>query len=152
MKYNHKRSLDTFQEQIEIVKNAGFNPIAVTQLYFEDTFVFETADEANRAYKALEDCEDTKVVGWWYGKEDFEKTVAEYEAKSSGEWKVLVYWIDEIIAENNNKEIVPIGDKEDVYEGIYEYLEYYKKMYGEVMKEIREKMGIPKPKEDEDTK
>jgi len=94
MKYNHDREVKDFQEQINIIKNAGFNPIAVSQMYFEDTFVFEKSDEANKAYKELEDSEDTKVLGWWYGKEDFEKAVKEYENENDEYIKVRVHWLD----------------------------------------------------------
>ena len=94
MKYNHDREVQNFQEQIEIIKNAGFKPIAVSQMYLEDTFVFEKSDEANKAYKQLEDCDDTKVVGWWYGKEDFEKAVKEYETENDGYSKVRAHWLD----------------------------------------------------------
>ena len=94
MKYNHDREVQDFQEQINIIRNAGFKPIAVSQMYFEDTFVFEKSDEANKAYKQLEDCDDTKVVGWWYGKGDFEKAVKEYENENDGYSKVRVHWLD----------------------------------------------------------
>ena len=94
MKYNHDREVQDFQEQIDIIRNAGFKPIAVSQMYLEDTFVFEKSDEANKAYKQLEDCDDTKVLGWWYGKEDFEKAVKEYETENNGYSKVRVHWLD----------------------------------------------------------
>jgi hypothetical protein len=33
LKYNHNRPLSDFNESLEIIKAAGFKPIAVTQLY-----------------------------------------------------------------------------------------------------------------------
>ena len=94
MKYNHDREVQDFQEQIDIIRNAGFKPIAVSQMYLEDTFVFEKSDEANKAYKLLEDCKNSEVVGWWYGKEDFEKAVKEYETENDGYSNVRVDWLD----------------------------------------------------------
>ena len=46
MKYNHDRPLSDFQDDINKLKASGYNPIAVSQMYFEDTFVFETNEEA----------------------------------------------------------------------------------------------------------
>jgi len=68
IKYNTNRTLESFNESLNIIKEHGFNPIAVAQMYFEDTFVFETEEEANKAHSKLENIEKSKVVGWWYGK------------------------------------------------------------------------------------
>ena len=92
MKYNHDRELEDFELELQVIIDSGFKPIAVSQIYFENTFVFEKSEEANKAYKMLEDCNDKKVIGFWYGKEDFEKAVQEYE--SYGDCKVRVYWLD----------------------------------------------------------
>lgn len=94
MKYNHDRKVEDFQEQIDIIRNAGFKLIAVSQMFFVDTFVFQKSDEANKAYNQLENCKDNKVVGSWYGKEDFEKAVKKYESKNDGYSKVRVHWLD----------------------------------------------------------
>ncbi len=92
MEYNHDNDLEDFQEQLEIIRNAGFKPIAVSQMYLEDTFVFETPEEATEAYNQLEDCENGKLAGWWYGKEEFEKSVKEHESNLGV--KVLVHWLN----------------------------------------------------------
>lgn len=98
IKYNHDRTLKEFQKSINKIKKVGFNPIAVTQMYFEDTFVFETDAEAKLAYETLEDRDDLKqsqyVIGWWRGKKDFLNEVEEYEAQSEG-IKVKIYWLNE---------------------------------------------------------
>jgi len=52
--YNHDRPLESFQRDIDKLRQAGYNPIAVTQMLFEDTFVFETSEEAKRAYEQFE--------------------------------------------------------------------------------------------------
>lgn len=97
MKFNHNRPLSDFQSDIDKLKANGYKPIAVSQMYFEDTFVFETKDEATKAYRQFERDEKEEwigeIVGWWYSKEDFEKTVKEYETENDGYSKVLVHWL-----------------------------------------------------------
>jgi hypothetical protein len=97
MKFNHDRMLSEFQSNIDKLKENGFNPIAVSQMYFEDTFVFETEKEAKKAYQQFETDENEKwigdISGWWYGKEDFIKTVKEYETENDGYSKVLIHWL-----------------------------------------------------------
>lgn len=92
--FNHDRKLETFQTELEIIRENGFNPIAVTQMYFEDTYVFETGQEAKKAYEMLEEDEslEYRCFGWWYGKEEFLKEVLDYESKE-GASKVLIYWL-----------------------------------------------------------
>jgi hypothetical protein len=92
LNFNHDRPLSDFEKQLDIIKQHGFNPIAVTQLYFEDTFVFKTRKEANLAYKTLEKPKPSKVVGWWYGIHDFVKEIKEYESED-GASKVLIHWL-----------------------------------------------------------
>lgn len=97
MKFDHNRSLSEFQDDIDKLKANGYNPIAVSQMYFEDTFVFETEEEATKAYRQFERDEKEKwigeIVGWWYGKEDFEKIVKEYETENDGYSKVLTHYL-----------------------------------------------------------
>lgn len=97
MKFNHDRMLSEFQSNIDKLKENGFNPIAVSQMYFEDTFVFETEEEAKKAFQQFEIDENEKwigdISGWWYGKEDFIKTVKEYETENDGYSKVLIHWL-----------------------------------------------------------
>jgi hypothetical protein len=97
MKFNHDRMLSEFQSNIDKLKENGFNPIAVSQMYFEDTFVFETEEEAKKAYQQFERDENEKwigdISGWWYGREDFLKTVKEYETENDEYSKVLIHWL-----------------------------------------------------------
>lgn len=96
IKYNHDRTLDSFQKDITLLKEHGFNPIGVSQMYFEDVFIFETKKEATKAYNTFE-CDENgnlirNIIGWWYSKKNFLKEVEKYEnAKDST--KVLVYWL-----------------------------------------------------------
>lgn len=91
MEYNHKLLLEDFDKGISIIKNAGFNPIAVTQMYCEETFVFETTDEANRAYHALDATKPAKISAYWYGREAFSEAKKEYEQDAQN--NLLVYWL-----------------------------------------------------------
>lgn len=92
--YNHNRPLESFSIELEIIRENGFVPIAVSQIYFEDTFVFETHEEATKAYEMLEEDETLpyRCFGWWYGKQEFLKEVLDYESKE-GASKVLIHWL-----------------------------------------------------------
>lgn len=92
---NHNKKLEHFQEDLDILISNGYKPIAVSQVYMEDTFVFETEEEAKRAYHQFERSESGKFMdlccGWWYGKERFLKTVKQYEEEYNEE--ILIYWL-----------------------------------------------------------
>lgn len=90
--FNTDRELSTFDEPLAIIRKHGFKPIAVAQMYFEDTFVFETEEESVEAFEKLENIEESEVQGWWYGREEFLKYVEEYEREDDGS-KVLIYWL-----------------------------------------------------------
>lgn len=100
VRYNFNRPLSDFQENIDRLRNAGFKPLAVSQMYFEDTWVFGTQEEALRAFRTFEIDENEKRIpdgfdGWWYGVEEFKEEVKNYEseaAMSEGS-KVRIYWL-----------------------------------------------------------
>lgn len=93
--YNHKRTLESFQRSLDIIRSNGFDPIGVSQIMLEDTFIFETDEEAEKAFNILEkegDPSGKKIVGWWYGKESFFEEKKRYEEQ----WEdttVLVHWL-----------------------------------------------------------
>lgn len=89
MKYNHNRSLCDFTDSVNKIRQKGFNPLYVTQMYFEDIFVFETNEEAIKAYEALNTKSDDDVIGFWYGLKQFQELVLEYELE--GYLTVLIY-------------------------------------------------------------
>lgn len=91
MNYNHDRPLSDFDNQLKILRNHGYNPIAMTQLYFEDTFVFKTLDEATKAYAELE-IDKELITGWFYEEDDFIREIKEYEERNAS--KVLIYWLN----------------------------------------------------------
>lgn len=98
MTYNHDYPLEEFKPQLDIIRKKGFKPIGVTQMICEDTFIFETTEEAKKAYETFEQKGDKwigKVVGWWYGKEDFKLAEKDYlEKMDNGEdFKLRIYWL-----------------------------------------------------------
>jgi len=86
-KYNHNRPLSDFD--LETVQNNGFNPIGVSQIYFEDVYVFETDEEAEKAYSELELKKGFQA--YWYSKECFLNEVSKYEKNET--CKVLIHWL-----------------------------------------------------------
>ena len=59
---------------LDIVREAGFNPIGICWYGGEETLIFSSQREASSAYKKLEK-EQGKVFAYWYGKKSFEKEV-----------------------------------------------------------------------------
>lgn len=89
---NHNRPLSYFSDDLNKLRAAGYNPIAVTQLYCEESFVFETTSEALEALLVFNKSEKECHHGWWYGKEEFVKSVENYEQQYP-DTKVLIYWL-----------------------------------------------------------
>ena len=74
-----------FEKQINEIKKAGFNIIAVSHLYTFDVYIFKTQKEANAAYNALEknvNYKEAVCFGYWYGIRNFEKEVSAYKKES----------------------------------------------------------------------
>jgi hypothetical protein len=80
--------LKSFSEFIKKIRDNGHNPIAVTQWYCEETFIFETPNAAEAAYKAFGE----EGFGWWFGKDEFMRLVEEYEFVYP-DTKILIYWL-----------------------------------------------------------
>lgn len=99
---NNHLGIEYFQESLDILKINGFKPIAVTQMFFEETFVFETDEEATAAFEKFEKfgTGTREIMGWWYGKDNFLKTVEEYE--KDFDTKVKIYWLNN---ENDSTEM-----------------------------------------------
>ena len=95
---NHRLKLEDFEESINLLKSNGFNPIGVTQIYLEHTFIFETDEEATKVYQQFERNEKEEwigeIVGWFYGKEKFLETKKQYESEYVG-YFVKVFWLTE---------------------------------------------------------
>ncbi|MFW5847467.1 MAG: hypothetical protein ACOCVF_00920 [bacterium] len=116
IKNNHDRPIEDFADDIKRLRKAGFNPIGVTQMYFEDTYVFETKKEAKKAYNYFENrdkrqCSQKEVIiGWWYGKQDFLKEAKKYNDEADGFSKLLVYWLKETDREQLIKDLEGVSD------------------------------------------
>ena len=70
-----KRLKRNAKKNKRILEAYGFNLIAFSPcIMFEDTFVFETDEEAEQAFNKME-VELEMFQGWWYGKEQFTNVV-----------------------------------------------------------------------------
>lgn len=80
-------------KSIQILKQFGFKPIAITVMMFEETFVFETEEEALIAHDEFENNPTHNIViqGWWYDREGFKKSVEKYIEKFQS--IPVIYWL-----------------------------------------------------------
>ena len=78
VRHHMTRELDSFADELAVLRNHGYNPIAVTQTELEDTFVFESQQEANDAYTELVS-EKKLLDGYFYGRKKFMKVKEELE-------------------------------------------------------------------------
>ena len=71
------------------MNDAGHFPIGLTTMICEETFIFKTEKEADKA------CESGVLgnEGWFYGKKAFKKALEQYE-KDMG-YKNEIFWLDE---------------------------------------------------------
>ena len=74
------------------VRDAGFKPIAITVMICEETLVFKTEEEAQRA------ADKFLPEGWWYGLSAFDVSREEYVKEMYGgdeDQAPIVYWLDD---------------------------------------------------------
>lgn len=71
-----------------LMREHGFNPIGICWYFGEETFIFETDEEAQKGYALLER-ELCIVDGWWHSKADFEEDIKENENFKPSE----IYWL-----------------------------------------------------------
>ena len=74
---------------LKLLNDAGYFPIGLTTMICEETFIFKTEKEADKA------CESGVLgnEGWFYGKKAFKKALEQYE-KDMG-YKNEIFWLDE---------------------------------------------------------
>lgn len=66
----HKYNTPT-SYSIKLLKENGHKPLAICSCYGEETFFFETAEEAKIAYEEME-VEKGLVCGWFYSVEEID--------------------------------------------------------------------------------
>lgn len=72
---------------LKILNDAGFYPTAITYMMGEETFIFENASTANKAW-------ESRLLGWdgwWYSQKDFDEVRKEYE--KDFDVKLNVIWL-----------------------------------------------------------
>ena len=93
------------QKEIELLRKHGFNPIAATKIFFEYTYIFETDEEALSAYEQFEkkyqgmgciDRDDNCIIAFWYGIDNFHKTLKDTMKERSYKELEVIYLNNEI--------------------------------------------------------
>ncbi len=99
---------EKYVDDLQTLFSKGFDPIKVTTMMIEYTFVFRTEEEANAGYERFEKNRDETrdphpVVGWWHGEETFAEAKASYEAEMSQIYKepyrIRIFDIDDELKE-----------------------------------------------------
>ena len=95
--------MEDYQKQIvEKLRKAGFNPVGIGMMGLEDTFIFETDEEATRANHQFERAENGRwigeIEGWWYGREEAVKILAEYNEMydENDTYPTSFIWLDSL--------------------------------------------------------
>jgi len=87
--YNERYGTDKSYWLQEII-DAGFKPLGITVMLCEETIIMETKEEIDKAF------EQFQPEGWWYTREDFDKSRKGYVKKfyDGDEVKApKVYWL-----------------------------------------------------------
>ncbi len=88
----HERCLDArYIEPLKKILDIGLKPIAVSTIFFEDVFAFETEEEAQQGYKTLEVDSSNKVTGWWYDRKGFVESVDRY----GDDRHIIIFWLND---------------------------------------------------------
>ncbi|GJQ44113.1 MAG: hypothetical protein JETCAE03_36110 [Ignavibacteriaceae bacterium] len=92
MREEYKRKVEISGKKFkEFFTKHGYNLIGFCEFCFENTFIFETAEEAAKAHQEFEKKNNT-LVGWWYGKEDFQRSLDHFQQNY---WEIPVIWFNE---------------------------------------------------------
>lgn len=79
---NFEELEDIEKENIKLIISKGYKLIGYTQMYFEETYVFETEEDAIKAYNEFEQTTDGdwigNIVGWWLSLEQYDNNIKEY--------------------------------------------------------------------------
>lgn len=80
----HKYNTPT-SYSIKLLKDAGYKPLAICSYYGEETFFFETAEEAIKAYEEMEVTKGL-VCGWFHIVEEIDELEQPDGSKIKVEW------------------------------------------------------------------
>lgn len=81
---------ETAENAFKLLREKGYNPIGFSQMMFEDTFIFETEEEATKAFEEFELNQDSPILcGWWYEKNEYLK---QREIVEKDFWEILCLW------------------------------------------------------------
>ncbi|QQR76944.1 hypothetical protein IPJ63_01650 [Candidatus Nomurabacteria bacterium] len=87
---NIPQDLRKYYFDLEVLKTHDYKPVAVTTMMCENTFVFETEDEAIRAFEQFEKHPSGEYIsGWWYSRESFDSSIKEYAKEVGYDPKVI---------------------------------------------------------------
>lgn len=70
-----------YKADIELLKEHGHIPIAVSYFMFEKVYAFETEEEAQRAFEQFEKERPAQITGWWYGRDRFMKSLEDIKQR-----------------------------------------------------------------------
>ncbi len=75
---------------------AGYTPVAYSVMMMEDTFYFETVEEAKKAAEYFENGEfaTREYVGWWYGIEELEGNIEYYHKEFDPDFTPEIIYIN----------------------------------------------------------
>lgn len=74
---------------LKVLREYGYKPIGITTMMCEETFIFETQEEASRAYEDLE-VDKGEIDGFFYGRTAFIHAMEEYQ--KDYETELTIYW------------------------------------------------------------
>lgn len=80
----HKYNTPT-SYSIKLLKDNNHNPLAICSYYGEETFFFETAEEAKKAYEEMEE-NKRSVCGWFHSVDEIDKLEHPDGSKIEVEW------------------------------------------------------------------
>jgi hypothetical protein len=95
---------DNAKDCLKYMFSIGLKPVGYSVVLLEDTWVFETDEEAHSAFKMLEgkELEDgTLICGWWYGKKEFIEMMPTYmKERNQTEHEVIWFVESKFVSEN----------------------------------------------------
>jgi hypothetical protein len=79
---------------IKLLRDHGHKPIGITNVMCEETFIFNSKEECDKAHWEMQ-VQERLVDGWWYSKEEFEKMLSTEPMFQQKNGKPKIYWLNE---------------------------------------------------------